>query len=290
MIKAERIECALHDRTFGLSLEAKDQSWRGILLTSGSGKIISNARTTPIAANNLVWAPWAADMVLRISAGSVGSHLSVGAAALADAIGHGAEAMELRILSARQRTIDLDPESRDATGAFHAFELIVEEARARRIATNSMVAAQLRAILVILLRNASDPEMLTKGIGRTARSLQVFRQLTETHFRERWPVARYAAEIGITADRLHDLCTRHLGRAPKRLLQELVLHEARQMLSSTPLTIDQISASLGYRDPGHFSRMFKSETGLPPATFRKLELKGKNDLRGAQEPDFSDWP
>jgi len=120
--------------------------------------------------------------------------------------------------------------------------------------------------------------------------LQHFRQLLETHFRDHWPINRYASAIGVTPDRLHDLCRRHIGRAPSVLVQERMIHEARMMLENTAMSADLISAKIGFRDASHFSRFFKTRVGLPPVTYRTSVLKSRQTDTPPPAHSYTDWP
>ncbi|WP_136656766.1 AraC family transcriptional regulator [Nitratireductor sp. XY-223] len=290
MFRAENIDCALHDRVFTLPARHHERSWRGILLTSGSGLILSHADETHVSATSLAWVPWSDDKSLKISAGSVGAHFAVTHEVLSHAIGHGAEATELRLLSDRQITVHLEPGDAALADAQNAFNVILREAARMQIGSLVIIEAQVRTILVHLMRHATDHAAVAKNIGKTARVLQHFRQLMETHFRERWPISRYAAEIGISPDRLHDICTRHLERAPSVLITERVIHEARLMLENTAMTTEQVSGQLGFRDPGHFSRFFKGHAGMPPAAYRRWCLENRESDTPAATVNFADWP
>ena len=53
-------------------------------------------------------------------------------------------------------------------------------------------------------------------------------------------------------------------------LQNLRLAKAKEFLTRTKNPIKQISAEVGYSDPKHFSRIFKSITGIKPNEYRQL--------------------
>lgn len=60
------------------------------------------------------------------------------------------------------------------------------------------------------------------------------------------------------------------GKSPAVYLKETRLQEAARQLAATDQGIDRIAANLGFADRYHFSRLFRSYTGLPPAAFRKI--------------------
>ncbi|WJH36634.1 helix-turn-helix domain-containing protein [Paenibacillus sp. CC-CFT747] len=57
------------------------------------------------------------------------------------------------------------------------------------------------------------------------------------------------------------------------------IRQAKEMLAATDLSVQEISARIGYRNVTSFIRMFKKITGLPPGEYRKQER-----LRSASGP------
>jgi len=53
-------------------------------------------------------------------------------------------------------------------------------------------------------------------------------------------------------------------------LQNLRVEEAKRLLESGPLPVDEISAEVSYEDPSFFRRLFKRRTGLTPSQYRRL--------------------
>jgi AraC family transcriptional activator of pobA len=290
VLQAENIHCALHDRVFSFPLRRDDRSWRGILLSAGSGAVRSSTGDLIFGAATLVWGPWTPDMSLWINAGSVGAHFAVSEDALSNAIGHNAESSELRLLADRLIAAQLDPESlafNDCTGAFN---LILREVETRQNGSVSMIHAQVRAILVLLWRNSSNPEISARSVGRTLAILGHFRQLVETHFRDHWPVRKYAENVGISPDRLHDICSKNLGKRPSQLVHERQIYEARMMLENTTLSVEQLSGALGFRDVTYFSRFFRHRVGVPPATYRRNATSDSAPETLQASERFADWP
>ena len=54
-----------------------------------------------------------------------------------------------------------------------------------------------------------------------------FLQMVELHYRDGWPVSRYAAALGVTEDRLHAHCKREKARSPRAIVHERPTHGAR---------------------------------------------------------------
>ena len=64
---------------------------------------------------------------------------------------------------------------------------------------------------------------------------------------------------------------------PKRYLIEQRMHLAYSLLSSTELTVQEISLKCGYRNQFAFSREFRLKYGRSPSEIRK-EAKSKKTI------------
>ena len=118
-----------------------------------------------------------------------------------------------------------------------------------------------------------------------------FRQMVEERFREHWPVAQYARTLGVTPDRLHAVCRHVLGRSPRTLLNQRLLHEALVRLERSAITVKQLAHSLGFRDAAYFNRFFARLMGTPPARYRRDKMRRGAAGRPPQvSPTFADWP
>jgi len=59
------------------------------------------------------------------------------------------------------------------------------------------------------------------------------------------------------------------GLAPSEYLQHLRIEEAKQILETTTLSIEEIAANVGYSDEASFRRLFKRIVGMTPAEYRR---------------------
>lgn len=59
------------------------------------------------------------------------------------------------------------------------------------------------------------------------------------------------------------------GYQPIDYVQALRVEEAKQILETEELGIDEIAEAVGYDDPASFRRLFKRKAGLTPAAYRK---------------------
>lgn len=74
------------------------------------------------------------------------------------------------------------------------------------------------------------------------------------------------------------------GRRPIEYVHEVRIDEARRILESSSIAVDDVGFSVGYQDPTFFRRLFKRKTGLTPAAYRRkfatIALHADRSLRG----------
>jgi AraC-like DNA-binding protein len=98
----------------------------------------------------------------------------------------------------------------------------------------------------------------------------VGRALTLLHARREhdWSVDELAAEVGISRSAFADRFTRIMGEPPMRYLGKQRLRLAAQQLRSSHESVAKIGFEAGYDSEAAFSRAFKREFGVAPATWR----------------------
>jgi transcriptional regulator GlxA family with amidase domain len=93
-------------------------------------------------------------------------------------------------------------------------------------------------------------------LGEYFRSGEAIRQLVDSSdVPERTLKRRFKAATGIT---LIDY------------LQNLRIEEAKRLLESSAVPVDEISIDVGYQDASFFRRLFKRRTGLTPSQYRRM--------------------
>lgn len=82
-------------------------------------------------------------------------------------------------------------------------------------------------------------------------------------------VEEMAQAMHLSRRQLTELCTRWMGAPPARAFDEHKIRQARRLLLNTPMLVKDVSFRLGFKNPYHFSRVFKRHTGLSPAQMRQ---------------------
>lgn len=289
-VHADLFRSGLDDRFLGGLVDYPGQTSQCILVMSGSATRLKPNSEETITGPAINWGPKSPDTRIKAKAGSNGVIMTLGEATLSNAIGHKPEAAALRLMSAREFTLSL-AEKPDILATITAcFDAIFNELDAAQTGMETVIEAQIRIMLVALWR-AGVNEMIEDQSYKAANlTLERFRHLVEAHLRERWPVHRFATELGVTPDRLHDICTRTLGKPPQRLVRDRLAFEAQTLLQRSHQTLDQIANHLGFRSTPQFSTFFKAEVGMPPGAFRRSTTQQGNKARHSQAGSYADWP
>ncbi len=95
-----------------------------------------------------------------------------------------------------------------------------------------------------------------------------FQELVEAGFRSQPSVSAMAEQLNLTEGRLTAICRAVASASPQQILHARLLVEAKRLLLYTARPSSSIAYTLGFKDPGYFSRFFKRATGQTPKAFR----------------------
>ena len=124
--------------------------------------------------------------------------------------------------------------------------------------------AQRKARQFLNVQRAHTERLLSRGFEL----FDEFRQMVEAHFVESSVVSFYADRLNVSTSYLAQVTKRISGQAPKAFIDERIISEARRLLTSTSLTVQEISYQLGFTSQAHFTKYFKKLTGLTQSDFR----------------------
>jgi AraC family transcriptional regulator, transcriptional activator of pobA len=137
----------------------------------------------------------------------------------------------------------------------------------------------LRAYAIELIhigQKLQSSTMLHPNHNSFARTTSLFVELLERQFPLDNPQQRiglrtakdYADQLAVHVNHLNKVLKETTGLTTTALIAGRILQEAKILLRQTDWTISEIADSLGFSDFAHFAKFFKSETGIPPGTFR----------------------
>lgn len=85
------------------------------------------------------------------------------------------------------------------------------------------------------------------------------------------PTVHYFAEkLHVSPNYLSDLLKHIIGKNAQTYIQEFVVERAKELLSTTNLSVKEIAYDLGFEHPQSFSTMFKKKTRQTPIQFRAM--------------------
>jgi len=289
-IRAKTFSVSLHSRHLGRADSLPGQSWATILLEEGQAFLTSETGRKEFEAPVVICLLWTDNMRLTITPGTSGVFLNLSTDALQNAVGYRAESTELRRLFERRTTRKLDDDNELRVTVETCLKEIVQETNENADATGTVTEAYLRILLVRLWRAVSVELDAQRPKSPQVDLYNRFVSLAQQHFRERWSVSDYAETLGISRDRLGDICRAASGQSPKLALDTRLLIEAKLLIEHSNNSIEQIAGILGFPSPSHFTRFFTRMAKVPPSTFRNEMMWIGKEGESLGKAAMHEWP
>jgi AraC-like DNA-binding protein len=286
--RGEVIEPTIQPRVIRLGRPPQRWFHHVLLLLGGAVRLTADEGQAPVTAPAIIALPPSDGETVLVPAGSRGYLVGASPEIVGEAIGDHAESSSLRVYAARLALDDgLGAEAvREMAPLFEGF---IAELTGEHRGSRMVISAYFRLILMAAwrLRRVSAVE---DGRAQAGVILQRFRQSVEMGFRSHRSITDYAADLGISPDRLHAICQRTLGRSPIELVHDRMIQEAKLRLERSARGVQEISYGLGFRDPAAFSHFFKRRTGLSPRLYRSMLDRASHENALSTSSDYHDWP
>lgn len=164
------------------------------------------------------------------------------------------------IVSLPDRVVPTDPP--ELRAAFAELHLLLSDMPPDHHVRASAMAYRLLLNLSLAHQAGSSAASLTPTVAAALHIL-------ETSGARDLDVRQVARTVGTSVSHLHRLFKDALGTSPLRYARERLIAQARDALSNTTLSCQEIAKRLGYDDPLYFSAVFKRITGVSPREYRK---------------------
>lgn len=155
----------------------------------------------------------------------------------------------------------------------HTISSLQQEWKAEQPGKALAIEGLIRMVLILISRLSSRGNRGDQISNNDLYMFNRFSDLIEQHYKEHWALPAYTSVLGISETRLHQLCQNISARAPKRLIQDRTIQEAKLLLTMTEQSIREICFELGFSDPAYFSRFFKRLTGQTAKAYRAAAAK-----------------
>lgn len=236
-----------------------------ILITEGGGAMQAEGEVTRFEAPCLVLVPAGVVHGFQWHTDSTGSVITLANSYRDELVRRDPDIAALSVSPAVARL------TREAARAITGqVRLLMKELAWNAAGHRTAVDAALAAILVQAVRGlASHSPNREQSRGRHAELVARFRALVEERFRNREPMGRYAAQLGVSPTTLRVACGRVTGKPPVELVNLRAVLEAKRSLCYTNQTVAQIAYTLGFVDPAYFTRSFTRHAGMSPRQYRR---------------------
>lgn len=96
-----------------------------------------------------------------------------------------------------------------------------------------------------------------------------FIKLLSQHYISHREVSFYAEKLNINEKYLTQMLKKKSGKTARQFITEMVILEAKVLLSENILSVKEIAVKLHFENPFHFSRFFKQYAGISPTEYKK---------------------
>ncbi|UGV24776.1 helix-turn-helix domain-containing protein [Rhodopseudomonas boonkerdii] len=259
-----------------------------LILESRSGTATLQGTVIAFQSPALLWLPCDYDGSLHIEAGAQGYLVAITDDLLTQTIAGSAEALHLRRTIDRLVLLEGAKTSEGFAAIAASCNMLAGELATPGRGSATMLSAHVLLMCLHLWRSliAEEPvdDVALRGDG--PRLVGNFMQMVELHYRDGWPIARYAAALGVTDDKLHAHCKRETGVSPRAIVHQRLIREACTRLRQLDLPVEQIAYGLGFHDPGYFNRFFRKHQNESPGTYRRRARLSP----GRHGPSYAAWP
>lgn len=131
------------------------------------------------------------------------------------------------------------------------------------------IARLLTRAMVLSLASLSRQAPILREPNRQAHIVLDFVNLVADHYREHREMDFYADRMCLTAKYITAIVKAQSGRSATDWIERYVILDAQAMLSSTDMTVLQISQELHFPSQSFFGKYFKRVTGMSPKDYRR---------------------
>lgn len=116
-------------------------------------------------------------------------------------------------------------------------------------------------------------QFITRKMASTDLLAQ-FEAVLSKHFEDKTEttlptVQSLAKQLNLSTSYLSDMLRTVTGQNTQQHIHNKILEKAKELLTTTNLTVSEIAYELGFEHSQSFSKLFKNKIGLSPITFRK---------------------
>jgi AraC-like DNA-binding protein len=116
---------------------------------------------------------------------------------------------------------------------------------------------------------ALNPDSNSQNVVGRRALVQLFKELVEQHFPEWHQVQDYARQLNVSPGYLNEVISSAIHKPAKEYILNRLILETKRLSVFTTKSVKEIGYDLGFSDPSHFSKFFKTFTGNSILGFRE---------------------
>ncbi|MGW2156770.1 helix-turn-helix domain-containing protein [Nonomuraea sp. NPDC001699] len=231
-----------------------------VLCVAGSADLRIRSGGRPVRRR---WVPGRLELMVPGRAEAIGYRAEAGLSTVQVHVPAGAVRRAADALGGRE------PDFEASAAALAAGDPVVEQllrALPGRAGAGDLYAESAAAFLVTHLLTQGRAERLP---GPEHAAVRAGVAIMTERLAEPLTLAVIAAEVHLSVYHFVRVFREGTGLTPHRYLTRLRIEEARRLLASTSLSVEQIAGRCGFASPGALSAAFLRQTGVRPSAYRK---------------------
>jgi AraC-like DNA-binding protein len=124
----------------------------------------------------------------------------------------------------------------------------------------------LKEILMILIKNFWEEGLIRHN--RSMLSIKIDQYIRE-HVKEKLLVNGLCEQFFISKNRLYEISHQWFKMTISEYITQVRIEEAKKLLTTTDLTVKEVSSAVGINDYNYFTKVFKNNVGIPPLKYKK---------------------
>ncbi|MBQ8673103.1 MAG: helix-turn-helix transcriptional regulator [Bacteroides sp.] len=165
--------------------------------------------------------------------------------------------------------IPLNAQEREAFMEYHSFlwkKVRLKDSRFRKEITQGLLVSLFYEIYDIYSQHA---DQVHRPKNRKEELFGRFLQLITEHYKQQRSVSFYAGKMFLSPKHLSTVIKAVSGKTAGEWIDGLVVLEAKALLRSTDMSVQEISDELHFSNQSFFGKYFKHHTGISPKEYRR---------------------
>lgn len=147
--------------------------------------------------------------------------------------------------------------------------MFVEEMNTADSIQGEMLRVLLKRLIIKITRKAKAQLLPDNNLPEEKFDLiRRYNLLVEVYYKNEHEVQFYARQLNKSPKTLSNIFSLYHCDSPLKTIHKRIIIEAKRFFYYTDKSAKEVAYELGFADAAHFSRFFKSHTGLSPTDFR----------------------